>query len=190
MWSNPNHALFRIHLILNPSHFILLIFVLHLRNHLKMSMNLIPVTQAAPLPIRMKHVLWRPHVTICFIWILPAIHLNYKTTELNLFLILKTYFNWILPGSHLKTNPALKLNLFLNQKGNWTTFHQQIFSLNTMSMNCSCYERRLMHHMTISTIRTVMSVKRTIKITSSFMPPTLATILHYPNSWHNTTVKT
>ena len=25
---------------------------------------------------------------------------------------------------------------------------------------------------------------------SSFMPLTLATILHYPNSWHNTTVKT
>ena len=65
----------------------------------------------------MKHVLWTPHVSISFIWILPAFHLNYKTTQLlkvlnlNLFLILKTYFNWILPVSHLKTHPALKWNL-------------------------------------------------------------------------------
>ena len=29
-----------------------------------------------------------------------------------------------------------------------------------------------------------------VQMTSSFMPLTLATTLHYPNSWHNTTVKT
>ena len=89
----------------------------------------------------MKHVLWTPHVTICFNWILPAFHLNYKTTQLlkilklNLFLILKTYFNWILTVSHLKTHPALNLNLFLNLKDNWTmpTFHQEIFSVSTMT---------------------------------------------------------
>ena len=45
-------------------------------------------------------------------------------------------------------------------------------------------------HLTISTIRTLMSVKSKVKMTSTFMPLTLATILHYPNSWHNTTVKT
>ena len=48
---SPNHPLFWIHLILNPTNFILLILVLHLRNHLKMWMNLISVTQPAPLPI-------------------------------------------------------------------------------------------------------------------------------------------
>ena len=141
----------------------------------------------------MKHVLWIPHVTICLIWILPAFHLNYETTQLlavlnlNLSLILKTYFNWILPVSHLKIHPALRQNFFLNMKDNWTmpTFHQQMFSLNTMTMNCSYYKRRLKHHMTISTIRTLMSVK--IKMTSSFIPPTLATFLDYPNSYaqHN-----
>ena len=41
-------------------------------------------------------VLWIPQVTICFVWILPAFHLNYKTPQvlkvlyLNLFLILRT----------------------------------------------------------------------------------------------------
>ena len=145
----------------------------------------------------MKHVLWTPHVTICFIWILPAFHLNYKTTQLlkalnlNLFLILKTYLYWTLPVPHLKTHPALKLNLFLNLKDNWTmpTFHQLKVPLITMTMNCSYYKRRLMHHMTISVIRKLMSVKSKVKMTSSFMPPTLGTTLHYPNSWHNTTVK-
>ena len=35
-----------------------------------------------------------------------------------------------------------------------------------------------------------MFVKSEAKMTSSaFMPPTLAIIFHYPNSWHNTTVK-
>ena len=40
----------------------------------------------------------------------------------------------------------------------------------------------------ISTIRTFIAVK--IKMASSSMPPTLAIPLHYPNSWHNTMVKT
>ena len=54
--------------------------------------------------------------------------------NLNLFLILRTCFNWILPVSHLKTHPALKLNLFLNLKDTWTmpTFHQQIFSVSNI----------------------------------------------------------
>ena len=47
----PKSSFFWIHLILNPNHFILLTFVVHLRNHLKMWMNLISVTQPAPLPI-------------------------------------------------------------------------------------------------------------------------------------------
>ena len=48
-----------------------------------------------------------------------------ENTETESFLILKTYFNWNLPVSHLKTHPALKLNVFLNLKDNWTmsTFH-------------------------------------------------------------------
>ena len=91
-------------------------------------------------------------------------------------------------SSELQDN--LKLSFFLNQKDNWILpiFHQQMFSLNTMTMNCSYCKRSLMHQMTISTIMTFMTVK--IKMTSSSMPPTLATPLHYPNSWHNTTVNT
>ena len=42
--------------------------------------------------------------------------------------------------------------------------------------------------MTIPTIMTSIPVR--LKMTSPCMPPTLATPLHYPNSWHNTTVKT
>ena len=84
----------------------------------------------------------------------------------------------------------LKLSFFLNWKDNLIiqTFHQQMFSQNTMTMNCSYYKRSLMHQMTILTIMTFITVK--IKMTSSSMPPTLVTPLHYPNSWHNTTVKT
>ena len=61
------------------------------------------------------------------------------------------------------------------------------FSLNTMTMNCSYYKRSLIHQMTISTILTFITMK--IKMASSSMPSTLATPLHYPNSWRNTTVK-
>ena len=35
----------------------------------------------------------------------------------------------------------------------------------------------------------IMYVKSKVKMNSSFMPPILATTLHYHNSWHNTTVK-
>ena len=59
-----------------------------------------------------------------------------------------------------------------------------------ITMTCSYSIKRLILHLTISTIRTLMSVKSNVKITSSFMPLTLGIILHYPNSWHNTTVKT
>ena len=46
----------------------------------------------------MNHVMRTPHVTIYFIWILSAFHLDYKTThlfevlDLDQFLILKAYF--------------------------------------------------------------------------------------------------
>ena len=76
----------------------------------------------------MKHALWIHHVTICYTWIHPAFHLNYKTTQVLI---------------------VLKLSFFLNQKDNWIIpcFHQQMFSLNTMTMNCSYYKRSLMHQM-------------------------------------------
>ena len=117
----------------------------------------------------MKHALWIHHVTTCFTLIHPAFHLNYKTTQVLI---------------------VLKLSFFLNQKDNWIipTLHQQMFSLNTMTMNFSYYKRSLMHQKTIPTITTFIHVR--FKMTSSSMPPTLATPLHYPNSWHNTTVKT
>ena len=56
---------------------------------------------------------------------------------------------------------SIEMDLFLNLKDNWTmpTLHQQIFSSNTMTMNCSYQKRRLILHLTISTIRTLMSVK-------------------------------
>ena len=87
---------------------------------------------------------------------------------------------------------SIEIEFLLNLKDNWTmpTFHKQMFSLNTMTMNCSYYKRRFMHHMTISVIRTLMSMKSKIKMSSSFMPPILVTILHYSNSWHNTPVRT
>ena len=80
----------------------------------------------------------------------PAYHLNYKILQVLI---------------------VLKLNFFLNRMENWIipTFHQQMFSLDTMTMNCSYYKRRLMHQMAISTIRALITVK--IKMTSSFMPP-------------------
>ena len=117
----------------------------------------------------MKHALWIHPVTICFTWIHPAFHLNHKTTQVLI---------------------VLKLSFFMNQKENWIipTIPKQMFSLNTMSMNCSYYKRSLMHQTTISTIMTFIPVR--IKMTSSSMPPTLAISLHYPNSWHNTPVKT
>ena len=95
-------------------------------------------------------------------------------------------------SSELQDNQVLivlKLIFLLNQRENRIipTFHQQMFSLDNMTMNCSYYKKRLMDQIAISTIRTLIYVK--IKMTSSFMPPTLATPLHCPNSWHNTTMK-
>ena len=117
----------------------------------------------------MKHAVWIHYVTFCITCIHPAFHLNYKTTEVLI---------------------VLKLSFFLNQKDNWIipTFHQQMFSLNTMTTNCSYYKMRLMHQMTILTIMTFIPVR--FKMTSDSMPPTLPTPLHYPNLWHNTTVDT
>ena len=81
----------------------------------------------------MKHVLWTPHVTIYFIWILLAFHLTYKTPQ------------------------VLKLNLFLILRNLWkvTIFHQQMFSLYNMTMTWSYSIKRLIVHRTISTIRTL-----------------------------------
>ena len=83
--------------------------------------------------------------TFCMTWIHPAFHLNYKTTQVLI---------------------VLKLSFFLNQKDNWIipTFHQQMFSLNTMTMNCSYYKMRLMRQMTILTIMTLIPVR--FKMTS------------------------
>ena len=131
----------------------------------KMWINLI----SAPLPIWMYHVHWIPHVTICFIWIDPTINLNHKMPQ-----VLKVW----------------KLNLLKSLKSLWNIIgiHQQMSSMNTMTMICSYSTKRLIPHLAISTFRTLMFVKT--KMTSSSMPPTLATPLHYPNSWLNITVKT
>ena len=74
-------------------------------------------------------------MTSCFIWILWSIHLIHKISEM------------------LK---VLKLNFFLNLEDNWTmpTFHQQMFSMNTITMICSYSTKRLIPHLTISTFRT------------------------------------
>ena len=63
-------------------------------------------------------------------------------------------------------------------------------SVYNMTMTCSYLIKRLILHLTISTIRTLMSVKSKVKMNFSFMSLTQATILHYPHSWHNATVKT
>ena len=86
----------------------------------------------------------------------------------------ESILNWILSVSHHKPHASLKLK---------PTYHQQMFSLGTMTM-------RLMHHMTISIIMSHMPVKSKIKIPSSLMPPSKATLLHYPKSWTSTIVKT
>ena len=96
-------------------------------------------------------------------------------------------------SSELQDNSSvdsIEIEFLPESKDNWIipTFHQQMLSLNTMTTNCSYYKMRLMHHMTILTIMTFIPVR--FKMTSSSMPPTLATPLHYPNLWHNTTVNT
>ena len=96
-------------------------------------------------------------------------------------------------SSELQDNSSVdsvEIELNPESEGQWimSTFHKQMFSQHTMNMNCSYYKRSLMHQMTISSIMTFITGK--IKMISSSMPPTLVTTLHYPNSWHNTTVKT
>ena len=95
-----------------------------------------------------------PLDTSCGHSVHPASHLNYEIIHVLI---------------------VLKLNFFLNQRENWIipTFHQLMFSVDTMTMNYSYYKRRLIHHMTISIIRSLMSMKSMIKI--SFL--THATIL-------------
>ena len=93
-------------------------------------------------------------------------HTIVGSANLSLFLILKTYFSWILSVSHLKPHATLKLNFFLNSMDNWMTptYHQQMFSLGTMTMNCSYCKKRLMHHIIISIIMTYMALKSKIKM--------------------------
>ena len=87
---------------------------------------------------------------------------------------------------------SIEIEFFLILRNLWkvTSFHQQMFSVYNMTMTCPYSTKRLILHLTISIIRTLMSVKRKIKMTYSLMPPTLATTSHYPDSWHNTNVKT
>ena len=59
--------------------------------------------------------------------------------------------------------------------------------LGIMIMICSYSTKRLILHLTISTFRTLMSV--IMEMSALSMPPTLATPLHCPNSWDNTTMK-
>ena len=103
----------------------------------------------------MKHTTWIHKVNFSVSWNHPAFHLNYRTTQVLI---------------------VLKSSNFLNQKDNWIipTFHQQMFSLSTMTINCSYYKRSLMHQMTISTIMTFIPVR--FKMTSSSMPPTLVIV--------------
>ena len=109
----------------------------------------------------MKHDIWIHPVTLCFSWNHPAFHLNHQTTQELI---------------------VLKLSFFLNDKENWIipTIHQQMFSLNTMSMKYSYYKRSLMHQMTISTIMTFIPVRIDILIHAtnltniSALPPFMA----------------
>ena len=166
-FGNPQfkHLCLGVNLLLNPSQCTFLTIILHQGIHIRMWINhVISVTPPASLTVHMIQVPWIPLMTICFIWILPVSHLNSRKAQ-----VLK----------------VLKLNLFLILRNLWTTtiFHQQMFSVNNMTMTYSYSVKRLIHHLTISAIRTLMSVKSEVKIApSSFMPPTLATILHYPNS--------
>ena len=86
-----------------------------------------------------------PLDTSCGHLVHPASYLNYEIIHVGI---------------------VLKLNFFLNQRENWIipTFHQLMFSVYTMTMNYSYYKRRLIHHMTISIIRTLMSMQSMIKM--------------------------
>ena len=134
-------------------------------------------------------------MTTSFIWIIPALHLNYKTTQL---------LESAKPESILDSEDLLQLDSisissqatcnieteFLPEfKGQLDDINLSPtdVSLGTMTMECSYCKRRLMHHMTISII---MALKSKIKMSSSLMPPSLATLLHDPNSWTNTIMKT
>ena len=71
---------------------------------------------------------------------------------------------------------SVEIEFVLNLKNTWTmsTFHQQMFFMNIMIMNCSYYIKRLMHHLTISVIRKVIVMKSYAKMTpSSLMPQIL-----------------
>ena len=80
--------------------------------------------------------------------------------------------------SHPKTHPALTLNFFLILRNLWkaTSLHQQMLSVYNMSMTCPYSIKRLILHLTISIIRTCMSVKSKIKMTS---------LIHATNPSHN-----
>ena len=60
-----------------------------------------------------------------------------------------------------QTHPALTLNLFPILRSHWkaTSLHQQMFSVYNMIMTCPYSTKRLILHLTISIIRTLISVK-------------------------------
>ena len=126
-------------------------------------------------------------MTISFIWTISTLHLNCKTTQLlevlnlSLFLILKTYFSWILSVSHLKPHAILKLNLFLNSRDNWMTSTRSLLTLQAQSQPFSKLPG--MTHTTLSVLISQWQSSATNTLT-------IVTTQHYPNFWHTTIVRT
>ena len=99
----------------------------------------------------------------------------------SLFLILKTYFSWILSVSHLKPRAILKLNLSLNSRDNWMTSTRTLLTLQAQSQPLSKLPG-LTH--------TALNVLITNCQPSTTNTLTLVTTQHYPNFWHTTIVRT
>ena len=99
----------------------------------------------------------------------------------SLFLILKTYFSWILSVTHLKPHVILKLNLFLNSRDNWMTSTRSLLTLQAQSQPLSKLPG--MPHTTINVLITQWH-------SSASNTLTLVTTQHYPNFWHTTIVRT
>ena len=68
-------------------------------------------------------------------------------------------------------NESVKLDLFMSLKNLWViiSLHEKIFPFHNITMICSYSLKRLIPHLTISVIMTLMSVN--IKMTFSFMRP-------------------
>ena len=148
----------------------------------------------------MKHALWITHVTICLIWILPTFHLNYKTHQ-DTSIVESIEPESVPDFEHLlqlastgvssQDTSSIEIEFVSDPveplESNKSS-PTDVFSVKH-DYDLSLLNKRLILHLTISTIRTLMSLKSKIKMISLFMPPTFATTLHYPNSWHDTTVK-